>query len=392
MSLRRRKVVAAGFFLAALLAAGVYVYWLVSRGPKPARLSPYELVPEDAAPPEGVSFSTSQAVIWPHENRNLADRVVPSHDLSRSLPEGVVVVTDPPDDFAGLAQVYRETLDQAPDRDFRVKAGPGLTMLTVGPLLSQKEVAHVVRLDCRERRIELDIGYGVPRGGIIPVPQSTGWRPLAAVPLVLDAGTYIVEVNWSLVGLPADPDAPPRGPTIQTCTFTAPPRVTRSRTIRVNGADFQAVVDGSCPLPARGTAHWLHLALGVTNRGESDLYLDPHGFGIRPDSVQSQGGPSLRYWGGNDRFIPAEPVRVPPRWRYLFVVRGRFHWPDNVQALRLDGFAGPYSQSFWQYDGFTTGTYQVYFWYSREPAPVKEGPIWYGALQTKNASFQLVPE
>ncbi len=382
------------FFLAAgAILAGVLVAGLVaSRLHHEPDYSPSEPVSAEVPLPANVVLSTSHAEILPHEHRNFSDRVVAAHDLSRSLPAGLVVVTDPPDDFNALAETYRDALAQAQGKEMLVQAGCGLTILAVGPLLSSKQTAQVVHLDCQNHHVALDIGYGVPRGGLIPVPQSKGWRPLAVVPLLLNEGHYTITVNWSEIGEPADPTTPPPEPTISTCAFTVPAGVIRSETIRVHGADFQTLTDGRCALPCRGASRYLHCGLAVFNRGGQDLYLNPKGIHLAPWSVQTARGRSLLWWGGSDREWPAEPICVRPGWGYVFVIRGHLHWPDNGQGLRLSGELGPYRQVFWQYDGLENGEYRLSFEYSCFPAAGAGSPLWSGCLRTNNIRFELVAD
>src|SRR6478609_5436409 len=121
MTLRRPKLVIATAILTCLLAIGLAVQVAVSRLPRQPDYSPSEPVSGDVPLPVNISFSTSQAVVLPHENRNFADRVVAAHELSRSLSGGLVVVTDPPTDFKALVDTYRDALAQGQGKEVVVK-------------------------------------------------------------------------------------------------------------------------------------------------------------------------------------------------------------------------------------------------------------------------------
>jgi len=324
--------------------------------------------------------------------RTFADRVAASHEVSRTLPNGVVVVTEAPDEYPALAERYREVLTQAERQELVLKAGPAVTILAGGPFLLSNQVARVVLVVCEDRHIEVDIEYGVPWEGIVPVPESKGWRPLAVIPLLLDEGRYTLTVTWSEGGRPPTQGAQLHDPTINTRTFMVPVGAIRSQTIRVKGADFQTLADDRCSLPHNGAVRRFHLGMAVFNRGEQDVCFNVEPIDLAPWSVQPSQGGSLRYGGGQDRVWPEKPVRIPTGWGYVFVIRGRLSWLANGQRIRLEGTLGPYGQRWWYYDGLDSGIYRLSFEYGTDPSPNTRPDLWTGHLRTKDVEFELVKE
>ena len=406
MSPSKHKLAAVGLFLAIVVSigGGVMIYRAMAGKPftvpQPLPYSPATPVAADVPIPDDFSmfFPLQTVVVLPKYSPLEPERHAAACATSRSLPEGVVVVTDPPDNYPAATALFRKALAQAGKGELRVEPGCSLSVLAVGPLLIPFAHVELRHLTCHGKRIEMEIAYTAKPPEKERKDEEQHWRPLVVVPLLLRAGPYYLEATWRAVDKWRDGKPLPVEPLVQTCSFVAPEGMAESPALRVHGVDFQALVDGRCPVPEAGHRRSLHFGLRVTNRGDKELLFEPSGVALFADSLRIGDGSLLRYRGGSDHTIFAKPVRVPAGRSHVFVVRGELRWfkDSGLQdvgwykggtGLALSGVVGT-GDRFWYYDGLAVGKYRPCLDYQVLDRPES---FWTGRVRTQDVEFEIVP-
>lgn len=405
MSLPKFKAAAVGLLMA---VAGVGTAIMIYRAMagKPSRAlpsmpySPATPVAEDVAIPDNFSvfFPVLTVVVLPKRFSREPERYAAACTASRSLPARAVVVTDPPDTYAATAALFREALAQAEKGELRVKPGCGLSVLAVGPLLEPSVQFECRHLTCRGKRIEVEIAHtaGVPPRKEQKIKEEP-WRPLVVIPLLLRAGSYQLKVTWRAMDKIREGKPLPGDPLVQTCTFAAPEGMVESPALRVNGVDFQTLVDSRRSVPKEGHRCNLHLGLRVTNRGNKELLFEPGGVHLMLGSLRTTKGCSFRCGVSCDGTMVSKPVPIPPGTSCIFMVRGELGWFKDRQirggwyeggtGLFLSGVIGR-GDIFWYYDGLTAGKYRLCLDYHVLDRPAS---FWTGRVRTQDAEFEIVP-
>jgi len=201
-----------------------------------------------------------------------------------------------------------------------------------------------------------------------------------------------VSVTWAeAADRRADPNAPPRAPTVNRCAFTMPAGIVRSETIRVNGTDFQTLSERRCSLPPDEAVHDFRYGVAVFNRGEKDFYFAPDAFHIGPRNIETFQGGELQHGGGGGwKAKPMMPVRIPPEWSHVFVFTASVERSEIGPGYRLQGAVRP--DSTWFYEGLDSGRYRLSFECGIKPGPWVRPDQWTGNVRTKHVEFELVKE
>jgi hypothetical protein len=375
---------------------------LSERGPQPPAVDapppfPYsETTPlaADAPDPDEYTLSVQmQNVLFQtYYNVRVAERL-----MFRSLPEGAVVVTNPPQDRLSAAAVYHQAHTQGQEGEVSLPPGTALSILTAGPLLQPYDQVIVRGLSRSGRRIDLQVAYAHSQVGRAELPKDEGWRPLLLVPLLLPEGSYELRATWWKYVTPSPAtrleDGKPldQEPQVYAYRFKVPQGLAESSAVRAAGADFQALAECPCRMTPDIEARYLHLGLRVTNRGEKPLLFDPAGMGLYADNLKTTDGRLLRYGGGSDHLMVARPLSVPPGKSHLFVVRALLEWGRTGESMRLSGLVGS-GDFFWYYQGLTHGTYHLTFEYGVVPQALRPPETyWTGRVRSSPVEIELIP-
>jgi hypothetical protein len=155
-----------------------------------------------------------------------------------------------------------------------------------------------------------------------------------------------------------------------------------SEVARMEGVDFQTLVDGRCALPEAGQVHSLHLGLRVTNRTDQPLLFCSYGLQLRADSLHDSDGHLLPHWSGSWGILPYETVHVPTGGSHIFVVRGKLC--PHKGAFGLSGLTNHH----WYYYGLNAGKYRLGFHY----CIIQRGEsFWMGEVRAPDAELEITP-
>lgn len=322
---------------------------------------------------------------------------IPYREGDVALPEGAVVLTEPPYERLPLVQAYAEAHDRGRQGEVAVPAGSGLSVLTAGPPLRPNEHIAVRHLTRRGRRIDLQIAHAPYPGLPGDRPEGSIWRPLLLVPLLLPEGSYELTATWQAFATPPPTtrleDGKPLDQPPQTFAyrFRVPDGPAESPVLRAGEADFQTLADGQWRVPPPERRRAVHLGLRVTNRGDKGLLFDPRGLSLSAWNLRSADRTMLHFGGGTDHTIAAKPVLVPSGHSHLFVVRAGFDLLGPSGPLRLSGSIGS-GDTYWSYQGFVLGRYDLTFDYGASPQPLRrDEAYWTGRVASGAVRVEVVP-
>ncbi len=314
----------------------------------------------------------------------------------RALPEGAVVLREPPYDRVAITEAYNEAHALGKKGEVAIHSGAALSIMSAGPLLppnTQVVVRHMVR---HGQRIELEIVHAPYPIQSEEAPIGENWRPLVVVPLLLPAGTYELKTTWRSFERPPptvrlEESKPLDQPPVEYLyTFKMVHGMGESPVVRAAGADFQALADSPCRIPSPVERFSAHLGLRITNRGDKDLLFDPRGVGLFHENMKTVDGRPLRYGGGSDGTFITRPVPVGARKSHLFLIRGQTEWVRSSEPMRLSGFIGA-GDSFWSYQGIPPGKYHLTFDYAVGPQPLRPAETyWTGRVRSGAVTIEFV--
>jgi hypothetical protein len=379
-----------------------------ARQRKHARAAAVE--PAGTAPLAGPTFSYSEtapveaSVPTPDEYAMSAPMQCILHQITRdegeaswALPEGVVVLSDPPSERPSLVRAYARAHAKGRTGEVAVPAGSGLSILTAGPLLQPSEQIAVRRLSRHGPRIDLEVAHAPYPAFPGEMPAGPNWRPLLLAPLLLPAGSYELTVTWWAFATPLPAtrleDGKPVDQPPLKCEyrFLVPEGVVESPVLRCGGADFQALADGRWRAPLLDRRRAVHLGLRVTNRGDKARIFDPRGLGLFAENLRGADHKPPPYGGGTDHTIRSKPVLVAPGHSHLFLVRAALDSPSPDGPLRLSGTIGA-GDTVWNYQGLTPGRYELTLDYGVSPQPLRgEDAYWTGRVRSGTVTAEIVP-
>jgi hypothetical protein len=215
-------------------------------------------------------------------------------------------------------------------------------------------------------------------------------------------GRYLLSAEYQLEK-PADPDRPTWVGKVK--TEAVPFEVLESRVglkeskaVRVNGVDFQAVVEPKAPAPPPGGRQPLDLGLGVTNPGEGLLRFNLFDT-LRPELQTADGKPLELAHQRLRSFVPL-PMLAGPGKTETVLRHSNLEWLPGGKALRLKGPDG--AGGTWHFDGLVPGKYLLRFEYAstREALDTflrlkgwveKRLSFWLGQVTTAEVEFEITP-
>jgi uncharacterized protein (TIGR03067 family) len=175
-------------------------------------------------------------------------------------------------------------------------------------------------------------------------------------------------------------------------------RLAESKAVRVNGVDFQAVVQKQMATPAPGGALAVDLGLRITNRGKKPLLFNLFDT-IRP-TLKSPQGKAFKNSGVRKRTAYPAPILLPAGASKTFFWRGRLECPQGGGALRLvwaDGTGMTFI-----FEGLGPGKYSLSFecentrqalasFLKVRPVKLEKGQsFWIGKATTREVAFKIV--
>jgi hypothetical protein len=411
MSLSQLKFVAVPLILTVAIGLAVYLGILSARQRRLAQLSTRQPEPEavlerplpysettpvaaEVPSPEEYSMSVQMQFILfqTFYNARMFER-----DLLRNLPEGAVVLRNPPLDRQNVAVAYHRAHVLGQEGEVVLASGSALSILTAGPLLQPYDQVVVRNLTRRGSHVELQVAYAHAQTSRSEVPPAEGWRPLLLVPLLLPEGSYELRTTWWKYAAPSPTtrleDSKPldQPPLEYRYRFKLTDGLAESPVVRAAGADFQALAEGPCRMPTDTEWRGLHLGFRITNRSEKPLLFDPRGLQLLPGSIKAADGRQLRYGGDSDGTIVARPVSLPPGKSHVFILRTMLEWGRASEALRLSGSIGS-GDYYWYYYGLMFGTHQLTFEYGVSPQPLRPPETyWTGRVRSAPVALEIVP-
>jgi RNA polymerase sigma factor (sigma-70 family) len=165
-------------------------------------------------------------------------------------------------------------------------------------------------------------------------------------------------------------------------------RMAESLAVRVNGADFQALVQKKMTAPAPGGALAVDLGLRITNRGKKALLFsvqDTFRVVLRSALGQVVQG---KLFGSDGARRPNPPVRVEPGKAETIAPPTSLLWSKESNSLLLCTTGSDGNE--WRFAGLQPGKYVVSFEYANAKRQDGERPLWVGKGTTREGAFEIV--
>jgi RNA polymerase sigma factor (sigma-70 family) len=354
-----RVKLAAAVVLAGLALAGAAVVLAPGETEPPPAATATTTAARDAAGGGAavVRLPVDQAQRWCCRAEPLGDKGYA--DLGARYTGPAAVVANLPPDFADLIRSLPGSFeDQGERRVPRVRAGLGMTLLTVGPYRNNGESFRPPRLVRSGASLRLDIEYEDFAAGGLKPPVETSYLPVVLVPLRLSPGPYRLTTTWRAV-LPKQHDGPakmpPRVSTLDFEVFAAD--LSESPAVAADGVEFRAVADRVWPVPRPGEAVTVDLGLRVVNHTGRKIELFDTTLvslaragrpqALREPVVRTDDGP----W----------PTTVPPGREDFFSRQATLRWEPDGSGLRLSGKGSPGP---WEVGGLRPGRYPLRLTYA----------------------------
>jgi RNA polymerase sigma factor (sigma-70 family) len=162
---------------------------------------------------------------------------------------------------------------------------------------------------------------------------------------------------------------------------------TESNATRVQGVDFQAVVQGKMTTPALGRALAVDLGLRITNRGKKLLHFN------MAETLQvvlrsADGKMIPRKLFGSDGKSRSTAVEVKAGEEKLVSLGAWLVWPQGRPNLLLATMDGRGCE--WRFEVLTPGKYRLGIIYGNTKPKKGERPLWVGKATTQDVEFEIV--
>lgn len=297
-----------------------------------------------------------------------------------SLPAGTVVHYPFPhlERFA-VAEAFRRGLARAKHGELQVAPGSGMRVVAAVPPSCEGGGVEMRRFARHGKTISLEMVSNCKTPPATkPPPMERQRRSLVAVPLLLSAGAYEVQVTWHNVEECPDGALRSSEPLVSACAFTVPKRSLQSKVVRGPGVELRALVDGVCRIPRDNERTCLNVGLLVTNRSGREISMPSDGFSIRLRALDNH---PLHYYC-RITYVRKEkpPVCIAADHSHLFLLATDLV-PSRDGGFSLVGYNGAY----WGFQGVSAGRYALSACYRALPHTAD-------AVQTNEVEFEVAGE